>query len=135
MDSHSLTTQPAQMAPFSSTTKPPSSRTRSGGGTASKSKIKPKLPPPKQQKTKPPLAAPPKKKRRIYTEKELGIQKLNMVTPVGVGKPRGKKKGKIFVDDQVRSARIHSGSKQCLFAKLNGKDPGLMRTVLLFRRA
>jgi hypothetical protein len=45
---------------------------------------------------------PPKKKRRIYTEKELGVPKLNMITPVGVEKPRGKKKGKVFVDDQVR---------------------------------
>ncbi len=43
-----------------------------------------------------------KKKRRVYTEKELGIPELNMVTPVGVTKPRGKKKGKVFVDDKVR---------------------------------
>ena len=43
-----------------------------------------------------------KKKQRVYTEKELGIPELNMVTPVGVTKPRGKKKGKVFVDDKVR---------------------------------
>lgn len=43
-----------------------------------------------------------KKKQRVYTEKELGIPELNMVTPVGVTKPRGKKKGKVFVDDRVR---------------------------------
>jgi len=43
-----------------------------------------------------------KKKRRVYTEKELGIPKLNMITPVGVEKPKGKKKGKVFVDDRVR---------------------------------
>lgn len=42
------------------------------------------------------------KKRRIYTEKELGIPTLNMITPVGVEKPKGKKKGKVFVDDRVR---------------------------------
>lgn len=42
-----------------------------------------------------------KKKQRVYTEKELGIPELNMVTPVGVTKPRGKKKGKVFVDDKV----------------------------------
>lgn len=42
-----------------------------------------------------------KKKRRVYTEKELGIQPLNMITPIGVEKPKGKKKGKVFVDDRV----------------------------------
>lgn len=44
-----------------------------------------------------------KKKRRVYTEKELDIPKLNMITPVGVEKPKGKKKGKVFVDDKVGS--------------------------------
>jgi len=38
--------------------------------------------------------------RRMYTEKELGIQALNMITPVGVQKPKGGKKGKVFVDDR-----------------------------------
>lgn len=42
-----------------------------------------------------------KKKKKIYSEKELGIPQLNMVTPVGVTKPKGKKKGKVFVDDKV----------------------------------
>ena len=59
---------------------------------------KPKAPPPKQQKTK--SIKPAKKKTRVYTEKELGITKLNMITPVGVELPKGKKKGKVFVDDQ-----------------------------------
>ena len=70
-------------------------------GTKTKSKIskRPKAPPPKQQKTK--SAAPMKKKKRVYTEKELGVPKLNMITPVGVELPKGKKKGKVFVDDQV----------------------------------
>lgn len=44
-----------------------------------------------------------KKKRPVYTAKELGIPELNMVTPVGVTKPKGKKKGKVFVDDRVRA--------------------------------
>ncbi|KAI5461353.1 hypothetical protein BGZ63DRAFT_404214 [Mariannaea sp. PMI_226] len=38
-------------------------------------------------------------KKRVYTEEELGIPKLNTITPVGVIKPKGKKKGKVFVDD------------------------------------
>lgn len=44
-----------------------------------------------------------RKKRRVYTEKELDIPQLNMITPVGVEKPKGKKKGKVFVDDRVCS--------------------------------
>ena len=44
-----------------------------------------------------------KKKRRVYTEKELNIPALNMITPIGVEKPKGKKKGKVFVDDKVCS--------------------------------
>ena len=60
----------------------------------------PKAPPSKQQKTKS-NAGTVKKKQRIYTDKELGIPKLNMITPVGVGLLNGKKKGKVFVDDQV----------------------------------
>lgn len=61
------------------------------------------LPPPKQQKTKA-STGPPKKKRRVYTEKELGLPKLNTITPVAVDLPKGKKKGKVFVDDQARCA-------------------------------
>lgn len=46
-----------------------------------------------------------KRKKKIYTEKELGIPQLNMITPVGVTKPKGKKKGKVFVDDNVSCYR------------------------------
>jgi 60S ribosomal subunit assembly/export protein LOC1 len=92
-------------------------KARSDSSGVSKSKIKFKPPPPKRQKTKPSLVAQPKKKRRIYTEKELEIPKLNMITPIGVEKPRGKKKGKVFVDDQVRSARSHFGNNQLIAAE------------------
>ncbi|KAI0967512.1 hypothetical protein F4678DRAFT_445816 [Xylaria arbuscula] len=47
-----------------------------------------------------------KKKKKVYTEKELGIPKLNMITPVGVTKPKGKKKGKVFVDDKESMSTI-----------------------------
>jgi 60S ribosomal subunit assembly/export protein LOC1 len=47
-----------------------------------------------------------KKKQRVYTEKELGLPELNMITPVGVTKPKGKKKGKVFVDDKVRLSSL-----------------------------
>ncbi|KAK2602814.1 hypothetical protein N8I77_009319 [Diaporthe amygdali] len=41
-----------------------------------------------------------KRKKKVYSEKELDIPALNMVTPIGVEKPKGKKKGKVFVDDR-----------------------------------
>ncbi|KJZ75013.1 60S ribosomal subunit assembly protein LOC1 [Hirsutella minnesotensis 3608] len=72
---------------------------RSDTDGISKSK-KPKGTPPSQQvKEKNRAALLKKPKKKTYTEEELGIPKLNMVTPVGVIKPRGKKKGKVFVDD------------------------------------
>ncbi|KAF5969470.1 60S ribosomal protein subunit assembly export LOC1 [Fusarium coicis] len=46
----------------------------------------------------------PKKKK--YTDQQLGIPELNTVTPVGVIKPRGKKKGKVFADDQESMSTI-----------------------------
>lgn len=75
-----------------------------GANTKNRVSKKPEAPPPKQQKTKS-AQGPAKKKRRIYTDKELGIPKLNMITPVGVDLPKGKKKGKVFVDDQVWPCR------------------------------
>lgn len=71
------------------------SKSQSGDGVS-----KPKK---KSEKSGGPAKSGPakKKKRRIYTEKELGVPALNMITPVGVEKPKGKKKGKVFVDDRV----------------------------------
>ena len=83
----------------------PSSKSR---GSVSQGKSRttksPALPPPKQQKTKSTRFV--RKKRKVYTDKELGLPQLNMITPVGVQKPRGKKKGKVFVDDVVSAKRI-----------------------------
>lgn len=81
--------------------------------TAGKSRMtkKVKLPPPKQQKTKPSSTikkGPVRKKRKVYTDKELGLPKLNMITPVGVEAPRGKKRGKVFVDDAVSTIHVVS---------------------------
>ncbi|KAH6892278.1 hypothetical protein B0T10DRAFT_457989 [Thelonectria olida] len=47
-------------------------------------------------------------KKRVYSEEELGIPKLNTITPVGVIKPKGKKKGKVFVDDRESMTTIMS---------------------------
>ncbi|RJE18892.1 hypothetical protein PHISCL_08774 [Aspergillus sclerotialis] len=61
-----------------------------------------KRPPPQEVKSK--ARTEPKQlkktKKREYTEEELDLPKLNMITPAGVVKPKGKKKGKTFVDDQ-----------------------------------
>lgn len=64
-----------------------------------------KRPAPKQVKPTP-LSAPSnlkKKQKREYTEAELDLPRLNAITPAGVVKPKGKKKGKTFVDDKVFS--------------------------------
>ncbi|GFF57660.1 60S ribosomal subunit assembly/export protein loc1 [Aspergillus udagawae] len=66
------------------------------------SKKNAKRPPPKEVKSKARTESSllKKTKKREYTEEELNLPKLNMITPVGVVKPKGKKKGKVFVDDQ-----------------------------------
>ena len=50
-------------------------------------------------------------KKKTYTAEQLGVPQLNTITPVGVIKPKGKKKGKVFVDDpvsfHVRCSDIH----------------------------
>ncbi|KAI5921370.1 hypothetical protein F4810DRAFT_678711 [Camillea tinctor] len=65
-----------------------------------KTKRKGPAPPSKEVKGKSAADLLKKKKKKVYTEKELGIPQLNMVTPIGVTKPKGKKKGKVFVDDK-----------------------------------
>lgn len=74
----------------------------SSDGVSKSRKQKPKGPVVSQQvkeKNRALLMKRPKKK--TYTAKELGIPTLNMITPIGVEKPKGKKKGKVFVDDKV----------------------------------
>lgn len=105
------------MAPNRGTTKAsnksgPKKDVKSSTSASKVSKVskdkKGKRPPPKEMKNKS-RSAPDmlkKKKKREYTEKELNLPSLNQITPVGVTKPRGKKKGKVFVDDQVRCAFI-----------------------------
>lgn len=84
--------------------------------TKSKAKSKSKQPPAKEVKSKPNNAADQAKKNKKpeYSEEELGLMPLNMVTPVGVQKPKGKKKNKVFVDDQVRPIRSISSSLQLI---------------------
>ncbi|KAI9847839.1 MAG: 60S ribosomal subunit assembly/export protein [Sclerophora amabilis] len=92
------------MAPTTKSAPSKQSKSKAGGTSSSSkprvTKSKSKAPPPKQQKTKSARHGPLKKKARVYSDKELGIPKLNMITPAGVQKPKGKKKGKVFVDDR-----------------------------------
>lgn len=80
-----------------------------------------------------------KKKRRVYTEKELGIPALNMITPVGVEKPKGKKKGKVFVDDRVGfflgfSLIVFGGEGSGLqMERLGNWTEGLNRSIVCMR--
>lgn len=69
-------------------------------------------PPSKTPTSKKNAAALLKRKKKVWSEKELGIPTLNMITPVGVEKPKGKKKGKVFVDDTVRSFGMRLYDKQ-----------------------
>ncbi|GME59856.1 60S ribosomal subunit assembly/export protein loc1 [Neofusicoccum parvum] len=67
-----------------------------------------------------------KKKKRTYTEEELGIPKLNMITPAGVQKPKGKKKGKVFVDDQE--------SMMTILAMVNAEKEGQIESKMMKAR-
>lgn len=49
---------------------------------------------------------PKKKQAALLQRLEKELPKLNMITPVGVVKPKGKKKGKVFVEDREKMMRI-----------------------------
>ncbi|KAI1735076.1 hypothetical protein F4680DRAFT_436381 [Xylaria scruposa] len=83
-----------------------SKSSKSGPNGVSKSKKPGGAPLAKQMKGQTMADLLKKKKKKIYTEKELGIPQLNMITPVGVTKPKGKKKGKVFVDDKESMSTI-----------------------------
>ena len=72
------------------------------------------------------VASAKKKKQRTYTDKELGIPTLNTITPVGVQKPRGKKKGKVFVDDQE--------SMMTILAMVNADKEGQIESKMMKAR-
>ncbi|KAI4207372.1 MAG: hypothetical protein LQ346_000622 [Caloplaca aetnensis] len=99
--------------------------TAPSGVRKSKPSKAPKLPPPKQQKTKPGSGSP-KKKRRVYTEKELGLPKLNTITPVGVDPSKGKKRGKVFIDDQE--------SMMTILAIVNASKEGQIESKMMKSR-
>jgi len=115
----------------SSNSAKPKGSSRSTAASASRPKSKPigKRPPPQQVKTKPGSQAPTKpkkKKQRVYTDKELDLPALNMITPAGVQKPRGKKKGKIFVDDRE--------SMMTILAMVNAEKDGQIESKMIKAR-
>lgn len=103
-------------------TSKPSSRPASTGSaskTKSQSSVKKAANKPKAKT----IAARPRKKKRVYTEKELNIPALNMITPAGVQKPQGKKKGKVFVDDQE--------SMMTILAMVNADKEGQIESKMM----
>jgi 60S ribosomal subunit assembly/export protein LOC1 len=84
-----------------SSTKGDSKNNKVLGAKVNKKNVK--RPPPKEVKSKARTENNQlkKTKKREYTEAELDLPKLNMITPVGVVNPKGKKKGKTFCDDPV----------------------------------
>ena len=82
-----------------------SERNKSATDGVSKSRKPKGTPPSKQVRGKTVADRQKKPKKKSWTAEELGVPTLNMITPVGVTKPRGKKKGKVFVDDPVRMRR------------------------------
>ncbi|KAL1992889.1 hypothetical protein VTN49DRAFT_3645 [Thermomyces lanuginosus] len=96
--------------------------------TKSKAKSKSKQPPAKEVKSKPNNAADQAKKNKKpeYSEEELGLMPLNMVTPVGVQKPKGKKKNKVFVDDQE--------SMMAILNMVNAEKEGQIESKLMRAR-
>ncbi|RMD43486.1 hypothetical protein DV735_g1618, partial [Chaetothyriales sp. CBS 134920] len=79
---------------------------RRGGGSSSKKTAAAAAArahlPAKQQKSKPgqqTATTPRKRKVRTYTDKELKLPAFNGIVPAGVTQNSGKKKGKVFIDD------------------------------------
>ncbi|EXJ79723.1 hypothetical protein A1O3_08006 [Capronia epimyces CBS 606.96] len=104
-----MAVRPPPSAAKGSRSNPKARKSATAGPSTLKSKVS-KRPSSKQVKTKPGVhsqtlkassgAKPSKRRQKTYTDKELKLPALNMITPVGVEKPRGKKKGKVFVDDK-----------------------------------
>ncbi|KAK3065717.1 60S ribosomal subunit assembly/export protein, partial [Coniosporium uncinatum] len=57
---------------------------------------------------------------------ELNIPKLNGIVPAGVQKPKGKKKGKVFVDDQE--------SMMTILAMVNAEKEGAIESKMMRAR-
>ncbi|KAL4776151.1 60S ribosomal subunit assembly/export protein loc1 [Aspergillus nidulans var. acristatus] len=96
------------------------------GSKVSKKNVK--RPPPKEVKSKARTEQSQlkKTKKREYSEAELDLPKLNMITPVGVVNPKGKKKGKTFCDDPEAMMTI--------FAMVNAEKEGQIESKIMKAR-
>ncbi|KAL4926469.1 protein loc1 [Aspergillus undulatus] len=119
------------MAPKAGAGKPKSTKGDSKnnkvlGAKVSKKNVK--RPPPKEVKSKARTEQSQlkKTKKREYTEAELDLPKLNMITPVGVVNPKGKKKGKTFCDDPEAMMTI--------FAMVNAEKEGQIESKIMKAR-
>ena len=56
----------------------------------------------------------------------MNVPKLNMITPAGIQKPKGKKKGKVFVDDQE--------SMMTILAMVNADKEGQIESKMMKAR-
>jgi 60S ribosomal subunit assembly/export protein LOC1 len=118
------------MAPIKPSKGGKSSLGKAASKSSSKSSSKPAFKPKKvgtvspAGKNKPKrTSGPVKKKKRVYTEKELGIPTLNGIVPAGVQKVKGKKKGKVFVDDQE--------SMMTILAIVNAEKEGQIESKMI----
>lgn len=109
-------------SPYKKGAKPSGPKASSTSGI-SKSNSKPTISRPAVQQKSKSIQPAKKKKKRIYTEKELDVPKLNMITPAGVTKPKGQKKGKIFVDDQE--------SMMTILAMVNADKEGQIESKMM----
>ncbi|KAL3480663.1 hypothetical protein BJX99DRAFT_220016 [Aspergillus californicus] len=118
------------MAPTKGSTKPSvkgdSKNNKVLGAKVNKKNVK--RPPPKvvKSKARTEKSQLKKTKRREYSEAELDLPKLNMITPVGVVNPKGRKKGKTFVDDPEAMMTI--------FAMVNAEKEGQIESKIMKAR-
>jgi 60S ribosomal subunit assembly/export protein LOC1 len=121
----------------------PKARKSATAGPPSKSGKVGKRPPAKQVKTRPGVHSntadkggksgapkPKQRKQKTYTDKELDLPALNMITPVGQAAATagggGKKKNKIFVDDRE--------SMMTILAMVNAEKEGQIESKMIKAR-
>ncbi|OAL37769.1 hypothetical protein AYO20_02946 [Fonsecaea nubica] len=120
----------------------PKAHKSGSAGPLKKSKIT-KRPPPKQVKTKPGVHSqtsaqatkPSKRKQKTYSDKDLDLPALNMITPVSAPENptnhsrrggTGKKKNKIYIDDEE--------SMRTILAMVNAEKEGQIESKLMKAR-
>ncbi|OAP56840.1 hypothetical protein AYL99_08952 [Fonsecaea erecta] len=126
-----------------SSAKNPKARKSATTGPSRKSNKIAKRPPPKQVKTRPGVhsqtavqaAKPSKRSQKTYSDKDLNLPSLNMITPVSAPENptnhsrrggTGKKKNKIYIDDEE--------SMRTILAMVNAEKEGQIESKLIKAR-